>query len=85
MARTESGAIVRSTREGGSTNYSHGLETLARRILRRTAGNIRRGRYLRRTRVPRTFCVLSTFRKRGMTSSISSKYDDSAGTFCCDG
>ena len=37
------------------------------------------GSYLMRTREPRTRCVLSVLRKRGMISSISSKYDDSAG------
>src|SRR5689334_648976 len=36
-------------------------------------------RYLRRTRVPRIFWLLSALRKFGTRRSISSKYDDSAG------
>src|SRR4029079_12862477 len=39
--------------------------------------------YLRRIREPRTFCVLNAFRKLGISLSINSKYDDSAGVFCC--
>src|SRR5215510_6144335 len=35
--------------------------------------------YLRRTRVPLIFWLLSVLRKLGMSRSISSKYDDSAG------
>lgn len=38
--------------------------------------------YFNRTRVPRTFCRLSVFRKVGTSRSISSKYDESAGVFC---
>src|SRR5262249_8596372 len=40
-------------------------------------------RYLSRTRVPRIFWLLSALRKFGTSRSISSKYDDNAGVFCC--
>src|SRR3954469_1734943 len=40
-------------------------------------------RHLSRTRVPRIFWLLSALRKFGTSRSISSKYDDSAGVFCC--
>jgi len=40
-------------------------------------------RYFRRTRVPLTFCVLSAPRKSGTMRSISSKYEESAGTLVC--
>src|SRR5689334_22076290 len=39
--------------------------------------------YFRRTRVPLIFWLLSALRKFGTRRSISSKYDDSAGVFCC--
>ena len=39
--------------------------------------------YFSRTRVPRIFWLLSALRKLGTSRSISSKYDDSAGVFCC--
>ena len=42
-----------------------------------------RVRHLSRTRVPRIFWLLSALRKFGTSRSISSKYDDSAGVFCC--
>ena len=34
--------------------------------------------------MPLIFCVLRVPRKVGMTLSINSKYDDSAGVFCCE-
>ena len=40
-------------------------------------------RYFSRTRVPRIFWLLSALRKFGTRRSISSKYDDRAGVFCC--
>src|SRR5689334_4714129 len=39
--------------------------------------------HLSSTRVPRIFWLLSALRKFGTSQSISSKYDDSAGVFCC--
>ena len=39
--------------------------------------------YLSRTRVPLIFWLLSALRKLGTRRSISSKYDESAGVFCC--
>ena len=41
--------------------------------------------YFSSTRVPLIFWVLSVLRNLGTMRSISSKYDDSAGVFCCDG
>jgi hypothetical protein len=41
-------------------------------------------RHLNNTRVPRIFCVLSVPRNVGRILSISSKYEESAGVFCCD-
>ena len=41
-------------------------------------------RYLRRTRVPLIFWLLSAPRKSGTMRSISSKYDDRAGVVCCE-
>ena len=41
--------------------------------------------YFSSTRVPRIFWLLSALRKSGTSRSISSKYDDSAGMFCCAG
>src|SRR5438874_4337856 len=40
-------------------------------------------RYFSRTRVPRIFWLLSALRKLGTSRSMSSKYEDSAGVFCC--
>src|SRR5437867_12833656 len=42
-----------------------------------------RPRYFSRTRVPRIFWLLSALRKLGTSRSMSSKYEDSAGVFCC--
>jgi hypothetical protein len=39
--------------------------------------------YFSRTRVPLIFWLLSVLRKLGMIWSINSKYEDSAGVFCC--
>jgi hypothetical protein len=40
--------------------------------------------YFSSTLVPRMRWVLSVLRKLGIIRSISSKYEDSAGTFCCE-
>ena len=37
--------------------------------------------YLRRTRVPLMLSVLNVLRNEGISLSISSKYEDSAGVF----
>jgi hypothetical protein len=34
-------------------------------------------------RDPLIFCVLNVLRKLGISRSINSKYDDSAGVLCC--
>src|ERR1017187_2564631 len=39
--------------------------------------------YFSRTRVPLIFWLLSVLRKSGTMRSINSKYDESAGVFCC--
>lgn len=41
------------------------------------------GGYFSRTRDPRIFWLLNALRKLGTSRSISSKYDDKAGVFCC--
>jgi hypothetical protein len=48
-----------------------------------TAAESARMTYFNRTRVPLIFWLLSALRKFGTSRSISSKYDDSAGVFCC--
>ena len=57
---------------------------LSRELVRskRRRRTCRAARYFSRIREPRTFWVLSAFRKLGISLSINSKYEDSAGVFC---
>ena len=52
---------------------------LSRRGATRPCAKAGRSAYCRRTRVPLIFWLLSVLRKLGISLSISSKYDESAG------
>src|SRR3989442_1896433 len=57
---------------------------VAREFHRWMAADRRAPPYLRRTRVPLIFWLLSALRKSGTMRSISSKYDARAGGFVCE-
>ena len=74
--RSRQSAVGRSCAQGWKTRRDSSVTRGRALVLEQPHSN--------NTRVPLIFWLLSAVRKFGTSRSISSKYDDSAGVFCCE-